>query len=107
MTTPTKAPRHLSAAGRKLYLSVTADYHLEPHHLAILTRALDAMDTADAAEAIVRAEGPVTTTRLGERKAHPAVGIARDARAQFGTLVKQLGLDIDGPPAPSTRNRTR
>lgn len=89
------APAHLSAPARALYAAIVTDYQLEAWHLAILTRALDAMDTADAAETIVRAEGAVTDTRLGERKAHPAVAIARDARAQFGTLMKQLGLDID------------
>lgn len=105
MTRRSPAPRHLSKPARDLYAAIVADYALEPHHLAVLTRALDALDTADAAEAIVRAEGPVSTTRFGERRAHPAVAIARDARAQFGTLIKQLGLDLEGPPAPSTRRR--
>ncbi len=94
-----KAPKHLTPAAKALWDAVEADYALEDWHRAILARALDAMDTADAAEAIVRAEGPVVTSRLGERKAHPAVAIARDARAQFGTLMKQLGLDTE-PKAP-------
>lgn len=105
MTTPTKAPRHLSAAGRKLYLSITADYQLEAHHLAILTKALEALGRADQAREEI-ATGPLlVTSRLGEQRPHPLLAVERDARAQFGTLMKQLGLDIEGPPAPSTRNR--
>ncbi len=98
-----RAPRHLSLAARRLYDSVTRDYELEHHHLALLVKALEAFDLANTATAIVRDEGPVATSRLGERRPHPAVGIARDARAQFGTLMKQLGLDLEGPPAPSSR----
>ena len=77
-----------------------AEYDLAPMDCAILQRALEALDLCDTAAAIVRREGPVVTSRLGEVKPHPAVGIALgDARAQFGTLVKQLGLDLVATPA--------
>lgn len=99
------APRHLSAAAKALYQDVAGDYQLEPHHLAILTKALEAFDRAEAARAVVERDGILTTSRLGEVKPHPAVAIERDSRTAFLAGVKQLGLDIEGPPPPSSRRR--
>jgi P27 family predicted phage terminase small subunit len=106
MTRPTpavRAPRHLSAASRKLYADIQRSYELEPHHDAILTKALEALDRADQARDEIGA-GPLTvTSRLGEVKPHPLLAVERDARGQFNTLMKALGLDIEGPPPPSAR----
>ena len=101
----TKAPRQLNAAAKALYLSVMADYDLEPFQIAILTKALEALGRADQAREEIAAGPLMVTSRLGELRPHPLLAIERDSRAQFGTLMKQLGLDIDGPPAPSTRSR--
>jgi len=103
---PTKgAPKHLSLAARRLYAAVVADYVLEAHHIAILTKALEAYDRAEAARELVTNGGLVVTSRLGETKPHPAVAIERDARTAFLAGIKQLGLDIEGPPPPSARRR--
>jgi len=105
VTPPRRAPRHLKDAARALWTDVTATFVLEPHHLAVLVKGLEAFDRAEAAREAIERDGILTTSRLGEVKAHPAVAIERDARAQFFVAIKALGLDIDGPPSPSTRNR--
>ncbi len=95
------APGHLSATARRLYVNVTAQYILEAHHLAILAKCLEAFDRAEAARAIIQRDGILTTSRLGEAKAHPAIAIERDSRSAFMAGIKQLGLDLEGPPPPS------
>ena len=103
MVKPVRAPSHLSLESRRLYASVLGDYVLEPHHIEILTKALEARDRADQARSEIGGAPLLVTSRLGEVKVHPLLAVERDARAQFGTLMKQLGLDIDGPPPPSAR----
>ena len=105
MTRPPTAPQHLSKAATTLYAAVLTSYALEPHHVAVLVKALEAFDRAEAARAVIERDGILTTSRLGEVKASPAIAIERDSRAAFLSALKQLGLDIEGSPAPSTRRR--
>ena len=103
MTKPVRAPRHLSPTSRRLFADVTSSYVLEPHHVAILTKALEAFDRAEQARALVDAEGLIVLSRLNESKAHPAIPIERDSRAQFFAGMRQLGLDVESPATPSPR----
>ena len=103
MTRPVRAPAHLSEASRRLYAAITGDYLLEPHHIEILTKALEARDRADEARAEIGKGSLMVTSRLGEPKPHPLLAVERDARSQFGVLMRALGLDIEGPPPPSAR----
>jgi hypothetical protein len=82
-------------------------YELEPHHLALLVKALEASDRADEARDEIGAGSLAVQSRLGELKPHPLLAVERDSRAAFGTLMKQLGLDIEGPPPPSSRKPRR
>jgi P27 family predicted phage terminase small subunit len=100
---PVRAPRHLSESSRKLYADVFRSYELEPHHLAILVKALEALDRADQAREEIGAGPLMVESRLGEPKPHPLLAVERDARGQFNQLMKALGLDIEGPPPPSAR----
>jgi P27 family predicted phage terminase small subunit len=101
----TPAPKHLSPSSRKLWAEILDRYELEAHHLAVLTKTLEARDRSEAARAVIERDGVLTTSRLGEVKAHPAIAIERDSRAAFLAGIKQLGLDLDGPPPPSARRR--
>jgi P27 family predicted phage terminase small subunit len=100
---PVRAPAHLSVAARRLYAAIVSGYVLEPHHLSLLSKALEALDRADQARAEIGAGPLMVTSRLGEPKAHPLLAVERDARAQFATIMRGLGLDIEGPPPPSSR----
>jgi len=98
------APRHISAAGRRLFADVVRGYALEPHHVALLVKACEAYDRAEQARVLIDAEGLVVRSRLGEPRQHPAIPVERDSRAAFMSALKQLGLDIE-PPNPSQKRR--
>jgi P27 family predicted phage terminase small subunit len=101
--TSRRPPRHLSPSARRLYSQILESYELEPHHLALLVKSLEAFMRAEQARDEIGA-GPLTVeSRLGELKVHPLLAVERDARAQFLTGIKALGLDIEGPPPPSSR----
>jgi phage terminase small subunit len=92
--TPTP-PRHLSPAARRLFSATLADYQLEPFHIAILTKSLEAFDRAEQARKLVESAGILVESRLGGLVANPAVAIERDSRAAFLAGMKQLGLDYE------------
>lgn len=94
MPTP-EAPRHLSAAARRLFEATVADYLLEPFQEAILVKSLEAFDRAEEARRIVKASGLIVETRLGEKKANPAASLELHSRAAFFAGMRQLGLDFE------------
>ena len=103
MSRPVRPPAHLSLAARRLYAAVMGSYVLEPHHVALLVKALETAARADQARAEIAAGPLMVMSRLGEAKPHPLLAVERDARAQFATIMRGLGLDIEGPPPPSSR----
>lgn len=99
MTKPPKPPRHLSAAARRLWKEITGTWALEPHHRAVLVKALEAADRAEEARLILARDGLTVNTDGGGVKPHPAVGIERDSRMAFARLIAQLGLDVSEVPS--------
>jgi len=83
-------PDHLLDRAKKLWLAVVAARQWHPAKLVLLAEALECLDRADAAAAIVRREGIVITGRTMPH-AHPATKIEKDARSKFATLWKELG----------------
>jgi phage terminase small subunit len=71
--------------------------------VAILNKALEAFDRAEQARDVIAGSGILIKSRLGEVKPNPAIAIERDSRAAFLSGIKALGLDLEGPPAPSAR----
>lgn len=104
---PADAPSHLSLPARRLYAGIRALYELEAHDAAILVKALEAWDRAEQARQLIADEGIVITSRLGERKPHPAVGIERDSRTAFLAGMRQLGLDYEPVPAQKRTEAAR
>jgi phage terminase small subunit len=100
---PQKAPTHLKLETKRWWLSVVTDWHLEPHHVRLLTLAGEAWDRAGQARDILATDGLCVRTRLGETKAHPAAGIERDSRLAFARLVPRLS----SAPMPTSRNESR
>jgi phage terminase small subunit len=98
---PLAAPAHLSAPARELWRAILKDYQLEPHHMATLQKALEAFDRAEQARDIIAREGLTVEGRYGSRP-NPCVSIERDSRAAFLQGLRQLHLDLEGPP-PSAR----
>jgi phage terminase small subunit len=100
-----RPPKGLSRAAQKWFARLQSEFGIEDAGgLLVLTAAAEAFDRTREAESMVKAEGLVTTDRFGQSKPHPAVNIARDARAQMLTALKALRLDLeplrDGPGRP-------
>lgn len=94
-----KAPSHLTAETRRLFSQITDEYDLAPAELKTLQAALEAWDRAKAARERIDAEGMVVLDRFAQGKAHPLLTVERDARSQFLTGMKHLGLDGADEPA--------
>lgn len=92
MNTLPRPPKHLSAPARRLWRETVESYELERHHLELLERACRSLDHAIEAEEIIRRDGLVVEGRYGVR-AHPAVGIVRDARTSFARLLREIDLE--------------
>ena len=91
-----KAPDHLKPATAAWWLSVTADYMLEPHHERLLTLAATAWDRAEEARAALAKHGLTFTDRFAAPHARPEIAIERDSRTGFARLLRELGFDGAG-----------
>jgi phage terminase small subunit len=92
-----KAPGHLRAETARWWLSVVAEYDLEPHHIRLLTLAAEAWDRAHEARVALHREGLTYEDRFGAPKARPEVAIERDSRIGFARLLRELALDVNAP----------
>jgi phage terminase small subunit len=66
----------------------------------LLEAGLRARDRRDAALALVANEGLVIQDGKGRSRAHPALGIAKDAELVLLRAWRQLGLDVAAPGKP-------
>jgi P27 family predicted phage terminase small subunit len=98
------APAHLSKRSRALWVEITARFTLEPTELELLRLALEAVDRCEEARQVLAAEGITSVGRYGQRLAHPACAIERDARLAAARLFKQLALPeaLDESVSPLT-----
>jgi hypothetical protein len=86
MPETTPAPAQVGEAGRRLWKSLVTPYDLEEHELALLTRAVRAVDVLVGLDVIVAADELLVETPQGTRP-HPAL---TQARATDLTLAKML-----------------
>lgn len=94
-------PKHLSAATKRWWRTVTEEFDLEPHHLRLLQAAAEAWDRCQQARQILEREGVTYADRFGAPRKHPAVSIEENARLAFARLVREL--DLEGEPDPDRR----
>jgi P27 family predicted phage terminase small subunit len=97
------APSHLKAATKRWWKAVTEEFALEPHHLRLLQLAAEAWDSAQAARAVIQAEGMTYVDRFGSPRARPEIGIERDSRLAFARLLRELALDVAVPDSRPPR----
>src|SRR3954464_5867075 len=105
------APKHLSPEAKRWWASVVETFDLEPHHLKLLQAACESWDTMQRARATVAEHGQTYLDASGSPKAHPAVGIEKDAKIIFSRILRELDLDLVASPGaprpPSLRSNTR
>jgi P27 family predicted phage terminase small subunit len=92
-----KPPAHLTPETAAWWNAVLMEYALEPHHLRLLRLACEAWDRTQQAREILDRDGLTTETESGGLKAHPCIGIERDARLAFARLLRELDLDAETP----------
>lgn len=94
-------PSHLRKPTARWWAEVVGNYHLEPHHIRLLTLAAESWDRACQAREALRKHGITYTDRLGEPRARPEVAIEKDSRIAFARILREL--DLDGEPLPDPR----
>lgn len=111
MTEHLEPPAHLAPETAGWWCAVLGEYHLEAHHLRLLRLACEAWDRCQQARVILDRDGMTTGTETGGLKAHPCIGIERDARLAFARLLRELDLDAEPPPdrarPPALRSNRR
>ena len=103
-----RAPSGLSAESKRFWTSVVSEYDIgDSAGRRLLLCACESLDLLRRAEAVVAADGMTTRDRYGALRAHPMLGVARDARGAMLTALKHLNLDIEplraGPGRPGGR----
>lgn len=110
MSTPAP-PRGATAPGRMLWVGILDAYELEDHELALLVEIVRTMALLDRLDEVVRADGPITYTKDGAPRAHPAAVEARQQRLALARLQGALrlpsGEEADGNRRPQRRTGVR
>ena len=98
-TSKPTVPRHLEAAERTLWRSITQEFSFDdPASLALLRSALEAHQRARRCRLVIDKEGLTTRDRFGQVRAHPLLAAERDARAAFLASMRALNLDLGAQP---------
>jgi phage terminase small subunit len=94
-----KPPSDLSAVARRWWRSIAEAWQLEAHHYALLDDAARMLDRAREAREAVARDGAYYLDRFGQPHAHPGVRVEAESNRRFQSLVRELALDDDRPPA--------
>jgi hypothetical protein len=90
-----RPPGGLEPARQALWEQLQSEYGItDAAGLAILQEAMRSLARADEARALLDKEGCTMVDRFGQRRAHPAAAIERDARAGFLAALRQLKIEV-------------
>ena len=97
-TVTVKPPASLGKVGRGVWRRLQPDYGIQDSGgLVLLETACGCADLEADAMLQARKEGLSTVDRYGQRRPHPLLSVARDARGQMLAALRQLRLDADRP----------
>ena len=108
MGTSPRPPKGLGPEGKALWKQLQGDYAIQDSGgLQLLRTACECRDLEAEAMQQARVEGLSSTDRYGQRRPHPLLSVARDARGQMLTALRALHLDVeplrDRPGRPGGR----
>ncbi len=87
-------PDHLSPRTKELWTHHVSRGVVSPGRIALFQTALEALDRADMARETLEHQGMTFKTETtGAVHSHPLLRVERDARGQFASIWKALGLD--------------
>jgi hypothetical protein len=99
-------PRGTKAEGRRLWKSVLGEFTLDEHELSLLRQACRVADMCSDLQAIVDADGPISSTPSGPRT-HPAVVELRQQRILLARLVVALRVPLGEETERSSQGTPR
>jgi len=102
-----RAPDGLGPSGRRLWRAILVDFELAEHEMSLLRQACRVADLCDRLQEVVDAEGPLTTTRLGEQKPHPGVVELRQQRLVLARLIVALRVPLGDQEEAVPRGQRR
>jgi len=108
-----RPPASAGEAGRRLWRSVHAEYHLSGADAELLRHAVVLADEAAGLEALVRASGPLIRNRDGEPVPNPAAQQHRLVVIALGRVlaairvIGDVAADEHGPTRPQKRSGFR
>lgn len=88
-------PSHLSNEGKVLWRSVVSEFELSPAELRLLRLAIEALDRAEQARAVLSREGITYPDRWGKPRVRPEVAVERDARQAAARILQQLDIGAE------------
>lgn len=94
-----KPPAHLSREAKAWWRRITEEFTIDGGAELVLQATLEAFDRSRQARNVLEKDGLVIEDRFGQKKAHPAAAIERDAYATMLRGWRLLGLDIEPPGA--------
>jgi hypothetical protein len=89
--TAAKPPPGLRRSGRALWRAVLGDYELDQHEEAVLREACRTADSLDDLQALLDADGVLSSSSQGVR-VHPALVELRQQRLAFARLLTALRI---------------
>jgi phage terminase small subunit len=87
-----------SVEAQRLWDWATAEFELEPSHLALLQSACDMIDRREQARQSIAAHGQTTfRNRYGEVRAHPDLQTERQCAVTLARILRELRLEESAP----------
>jgi len=101
------APRNLSAAGRKLWTTITTQYELRADELRVLEDACREADLIDVLNAEAKGADLVVQGSTGQPVINPLISELRQHRSTLAALFRQLKLPDETDTAASRSSQAR
>jgi phage terminase small subunit len=98
---------HLSGKSKEIYEFYRGKAARTPGQVALLVRALEALDEAEKCREILETEGlTIVSERSGVTRQNPLIGVRNEATATALKIFKLLGLELHTYPSSDGFNES-